>query len=99
MTHLSRLRLVEWRALRAPIAQAVAISFVLSLGDLGAIALFGSQDFQTLPLYLFELMGSYRMDAAAVAALVLLLLSLGLFSVVEFLVVTRHRQGVHHAKH
>ncbi|WP_181318055.1 thiamine/thiamine pyrophosphate ABC transporter permease ThiP [Photobacterium leiognathi] len=99
MTHLSRLRLVEWRALRAPIAQALAISFVLSLGDLGAIALFGSQDFQTLPLYLFELMGSYRMDAAAVAALVLLLLSLGLFSVVEYLVVTRHRQGVHHAKH
>ncbi|EAS63245.1 thiamine/thiamine pyrophosphate ABC transporter permease ThiP [Photobacterium angustum] len=99
MTHLSRLRLVEWRALRAPIAQALAISFVLSLGDLGAIALFGSQDFQTLPLYLFELMGSYRMDAAAVAALVLLLLSLGLFSAVEYLVVTRHRQGAHHAKH
>ena len=50
-------------------------------------------------IYLFELMGSYRMDAAAVAALVLLLLSLGLFSVVEYLVVTRHRQGAHHAKH
>ncbi|MCW8330319.1 thiamine/thiamine pyrophosphate ABC transporter permease ThiP [Photobacterium sp. SDRW27] len=83
MYGLSRLRLVEWRALRKPIAQALAIGFVLSLGDLGAIALFGSQDFQTLPLYLFQLLGSYQMDAAAVAALLLLLLSLGLFTLVE----------------
>jgi len=83
MSGLSRLKLVEWRALRKPIAQALAIGFVLSLGDLGAIALFGSQDFQTLPLYLFQLLGSYQMDAAAVAALLLLLLSLGLFSLVE----------------
>ncbi|OAN19010.1 thiamine ABC transporter permease [Photobacterium jeanii] len=83
MTGLARLRLVEWRALRKPLAQAMAISFVLSLGDLSAIALFGSQSFQTLPLYLFELLGSYQMDAAAVAALILLLLSLGLFTLVE----------------
>ncbi|ELR64671.1 Thiamin ABC transporter, transmembrane component [Photobacterium marinum] len=83
MHGLSRLRLVEWRALRKPLAQALAIGFVLSLGDLGAIALFGSRDFQTLPLYLFQLMGSYQMDAAAVAALILLLLSLGLFTLVE----------------
>lgn len=83
MTGLSRLRLLEWRALRKPLAQAFAIGFVLSLGDLSAIALFGSQDFKTLPLYLFELLGSYQMDAAAVAALILLLLSLGLFTLVE----------------
>ncbi|WP_299019354.1 thiamine/thiamine pyrophosphate ABC transporter permease ThiP [uncultured Photobacterium sp.] len=83
MHGLSRLRLVEWRALRKPLAQALAIGFVLSLGDLGAIALFGSKDFQTLQLYLFQLMGSYQMDAAAVAALILLLLSLGLFTLVE----------------
>ncbi|MEZ8095175.1 thiamine/thiamine pyrophosphate ABC transporter permease ThiP [Photobacterium swingsii] len=83
MAGLSRLRLLEWRALRKPLSQALAIGFVLSLGDLSAIALFGSQNFQTLPLYLFELLGSYQMDAAAVAALILLLLSLGLFTLVE----------------
>lgn len=88
MSGLSRLKLVEWRALRKPIAQALAIGFVLSLGDLGAIALFGSQDFQTLPLYLFQLLGSYQMDAAAVAALLLLLLSLGLFSMVEHVLIS-----------
>ena len=89
MRGLSRLYLVEWRALRKPIAQAMAISFVLSLGDLGAIALFGSQDFQTLPLYLFQLMDSYQMEAAAVAALLLLLLSLGIFTAVENLLLPR----------
>ncbi|UTV27433.1 thiamine/thiamine pyrophosphate ABC transporter permease ThiP [Photobacterium atrarenae] len=83
----ARLRLVEWPALRKPIAQALAMGFVLSLGDLGAIALFGSQGFQTLPLYLYQLLGSYQMDAAAVAALVLLLLSLGLFTLVEKLLI------------
>ncbi|PST88117.1 thiamine/thiamine pyrophosphate ABC transporter permease ThiP [Photobacterium sp. NCIMB 13483] len=93
----SRLRLVEWRALRKPIAQSLAISLVLSLGDLGAIALFGSQDFQTLPLYLFQLMGSYRMDGAAVAALLLLLLSLGLFSAIEYCFQPRRTKGKHHA--
>ncbi|MGF1757965.1 thiamine/thiamine pyrophosphate ABC transporter permease ThiP [Photobacterium sagamiensis] len=92
MSGLSRLRLVEWRALRKPIAQALAIGFVLSLGDLGAIALFGSQDFQTLPLYLFQLLGSYQMDAAAVAALLLLLLSLGLFTVVEKVLIPGHKK-------
>ncbi|PSU05838.1 thiamine/thiamine pyrophosphate ABC transporter permease ThiP [Photobacterium gaetbulicola] len=87
MAGLSRLKLVEWRALKKPFAQSLAIGFVLSLGDLGAIALFGSQDFQTLPLYLFQLLGSYQMDAAAVAALILLTLSLGLFSLVEKLII------------
>jgi len=65
----------------------LAMGFVLSLGDLGAIALFGSQGFQTLPLYLFQLLGSYQMDAAAVAALLLLLLSLGIFTLVEKLLI------------
>ncbi|WP_264954537.1 thiamine/thiamine pyrophosphate ABC transporter permease [Photobacterium damselae] len=90
MSGLSRLYWVEWRLLRYPIAQAVAISFVLSLGDLGAISLFGSQDFQTLPLYLFQLMGSYQMAAASVAALILLLLSFGVFSIIEGILKPNH---------
>ncbi|EOD81008.1 Thiamin ABC transporter, transmembrane component [Grimontia indica] len=80
---INRLKLIEWRALKAPIARAVGISFVLSTGDLGAIALVGSQDFQTLPLYLFHLMGSYQMDAAAAASLILFALSLGSYALIE----------------
>ncbi|MEZ8141409.1 thiamine/thiamine pyrophosphate ABC transporter permease [Enterovibrio sp. FF113] len=89
---INRLRLIEWRALSTPIARAFAVSFVLSTGDLGAIALVGSQDFQTLPLYLFHLMGSYQMDAAAAASLVLFALSLGSYALIETLI-TRKRHA------
>lgn len=81
----ARLRLVEWRVLRRPLASALAISFMLSIGDLSAIALFGSQEFRTLPLYLFQLLGSYQMEAAAVVALILFLFSMGCFVLVETL--------------
>ncbi|WCE31294.1 thiamine/thiamine pyrophosphate ABC transporter permease ThiP [Vibrio sp. SCSIO 43137] len=83
MKGFSRFRLIDWRALHKPMAHAFAISFMLSIGDISAIALFGSQDFKTLPLYLFQLLGSYQMDAAAVVSLTLLLLSLSCFALIE----------------
>lgn len=84
LTGFTRFRLIEWKALRKPMAHAFAIAFIMSVGDLSAVALFGSQDFRTLPLYLFQLLGSYQMDAAAVISLSLLLLSVGVFSVIEW---------------
>ncbi|KGY07998.1 thiamine/thiamine pyrophosphate ABC transporter permease ThiP [Vibrio sinaloensis] len=80
-----RFKVVEWRALKKPMAHAFAISFMFAIGDLSAIALFGSQEFRTLPLYLFQLLGSYQMDAAAVVSLTLLLLSVGCFTLIETL--------------
>ncbi|PWI33628.1 thiamine/thiamine pyrophosphate ABC transporter permease ThiP [Vibrio albus] len=88
-----RLRLIEWRALRKPFAHAFAISFMLSMGDLSAIALFGSQDFRTLPLYLYQLLGSYQMEAAAVVSLCLLLFNVGCFALIEKLF-TRSRKAL-----
>lgn len=79
----NRFKFIEWRAIRQPIVHAFAISFVLSVGDLSAIALFGSQDFTTLPLYLLQLLGSYQMQSAAVIALFLLILSVGTFALIE----------------
>ncbi len=78
-----RVKVIEAKALTRPMAHAFTISFLLSMGDLSAIALFGSQEFRTLPLYLFQLLGSYQMDAAAVVSLTLLVLSVGCFTVVE----------------
>ncbi|MBW3697458.1 thiamine/thiamine pyrophosphate ABC transporter permease ThiP [Vibrio sp. T187] len=92
MTGFNRFKLVEWRALRKPIAQAFSISFMLSIGDLSAIALFGSQEFRTLPLYLFQLLGSYQMEAAAVVSVSLLLLSVGSFTVIERLLTSKPRK-------
>ena len=57
-----------------------ALAFCISLGDLGVIALFGSQDFATLPWLLFQKMGSYRTDDAAGIALILLVLVLVVFA-------------------
>jgi thiamine transport system permease protein len=56
-----------------------ALSFCFSLGDLGIIALFGSDELVTLPWYLYELMGSYRTHQAASVALILLLLVVSIF--------------------
>lgn len=75
------MRLVDWPALRRPLLAAFAFAMALSLGDLGVIALFGSQDVQTLPYLLLARMSSYRTaDAAGLAlflgALTLLLMLL-----------------------
>lgn len=71
-----RMRLVDWPGLRRPMAVAVAFAMALSLGDLGAIALFGSRDTITLPYLLLQRMGSYRTSDAAGLALVLGLICL-----------------------
>ncbi|CCJ96456.1 Thiamin ABC transporter, transmembrane component [Cronobacter malonaticus 681] len=80
---LNRLRLVETRALRVPLAQAMAFACVLSIGDFGVVALFGNEDFRTLPFYLYQQIGAYRSDAGAVTALLLLLLCFLLFTLIE----------------
>jgi thiamine transport system permease protein len=55
----------------------------LSLGDLGVIALFGSEGVQTLPYLLYARMGSYRTADAAGLALILGIVCLGLMMLVE----------------
>jgi thiamine transport system permease protein len=50
----------------------------LSLGDLGVIALFGSDAVQTLPYLLLARMGSYRTEDAAGLALLLGIVCLAL---------------------
>ncbi len=66
-------RLVEYPLLGRDIGVTLALAFCFSLGDLGVIALFGTQDFQTLPLMMFRALGAYRNnDAAAIAAILLL---------------------------
>jgi thiamine transport system permease protein len=79
----NRLRLVEWPLLRKPLGLALALSAALAVGDLGVIALFGTQDTTTLPLLIYQRMAAYQLNAAAVTALVLTALCLGLFVVIE----------------
>lgn len=88
----SRLRLIDWPQLRRPLGMAFAIATTLSAGDLGAIALFGSERVTTLPLLLYQRMGSYRLDEAAVTAGLLLCLCLA-----SFLFLQRAIGGSRHA--
>lgn len=83
MSGFTRLRVIELRALKRPLAQALAFACVLSIGDFGAVALFGNEQFRTLPFYLYQQIGSYRSQDGAVTALLLLLLCFLLFTVIE----------------
>lgn len=79
----SRFRLIDWPLLRRDTGRALALATGLSLGDLTAIALFGNEHSMTLPLLLYRLMASYRMDEAAAVAALLTLLCLGGFVAIE----------------
>lgn len=79
MTGWAWLRLVWLPRMRRPMGFAAGLAAALAMGDLGVIALFADPDRATLPLQVYRLMGSYQMEAAAGAALLLLGLSLGLF--------------------
>jgi len=79
----NRLRLIELKALKRPLAQALAFACVLSIGDFGVVALFGNEDFRTLPFWLYQQIGSYRSEQGAVTALLLLLLCFLLFTLIE----------------
>jgi thiamine transport system permease protein len=73
------LRTVEVPLLRRALALAAVLALAFSLGELGAVLLFAGEANETLPLWIFRLMGRYRFDDAYGAALLLLCLMGGLF--------------------
>lgn len=83
ITGWNRLRLVDWPSMRRPLATGFAFAMALSLGDLGVIALFGSDAMKTLPYLLYERMGSYRTADAAGLALIIALVCLGLMTLAD----------------
>ncbi|APO76752.1 thiamine ABC transporter permease protein ThiP [Rhizobium etli 8C-3] len=76
ITSLARLRFIDWPALKKPLLTALSFAMALSLGDLGAVALFGSEGFVTLPWLIYSRMGSYRTNDADGLALILGLICL-----------------------
>lgn len=71
ITGVNRIRQIDVPALLAPLATGFVFAVALSLGDLGAIALFGSDRIVTLPWLLYQKLGSYRTADAAGLALLL----------------------------
>jgi thiamine transport system permease protein len=68
---IARLRLIDWPGLRKPFFTALSFAMALSLGDLGAVALFGSDSLMTLPWLVYSKLGSYRTNDADGYALIL----------------------------
>lgn len=85
-----RLTLVEFSLMRHELVYVASIAFCMSLGDLGVIALFGSQDFITLPWLLYQKMGAYRTTEAAGIAAFMLTMTLIVFLVAPRLLAKDH---------
>ncbi len=80
---MARLRWLTLPRLARPLGFGAGVAAALSMGDLGVITLFAGESGATLPLFVHRLMGAYRMEAAAGAALVLVAASFGLFALFD----------------
>ena len=78
LTGFTRLRVIDVPAMQRPLFQALLFAFVLSLGDLTAVTLLGTQGLLTLPSLISQQMGNYRGSAAGGTALFLAILCYGL---------------------
>ncbi len=78
-----RIQRLDWPVLRPMLVWGWVFAFGLSLGDFGVVALFGSQDFQTLPYLLYQKLGSYRSHDAFALALWLWLPLWALFAIAQ----------------
>ncbi|MFV0292398.1 MAG: thiamine/thiamine pyrophosphate ABC transporter permease ThiP [Paracoccus sp. (in: a-proteobacteria)] len=79
MTGFARLRLLTLPRLARPLGFAGGLAAALSMGDLGVITLFADSESATLPLKLYQLMNSYRMQDAAGCAVLLMGISFAMF--------------------
>lgn len=74
-----RIRLLLLPRLRRAIGFAGGLAAALAMGDLGVVALFADPAQATLPMQVYALMGAYRMEQAAGAAVLLTVLGFALF--------------------
>jgi thiamine transport system permease protein len=79
LTGWTRLRMAILPRLRRPLGFGAGLAAAFSMGDLGVIALFSAPGQATLPMEMYRLMGSYRTEDAEGAAVLLMLLALGMF--------------------
>ncbi|MDB5542563.1 MAG: thiamine/thiamine pyrophosphate transporter permease ThiP [Devosia sp.] len=79
LTGWQQFRAVEWPLIGREAGVVLALAFCFSLGDLGVIALFGTEDFATLPFVMYRALGAYRTNDAATIAALMLCISLAAF--------------------
>ncbi|MCH9845216.1 MAG: hypothetical protein K0U39_06870 [Alphaproteobacteria bacterium] len=82
LPNLMILRDIFLPQLKFPIILAGIFGFCLSFGDISALALFGNENFVTLPFLIFSLLGSYRIDQAFTLFALMLLIYIALFRII-----------------
>jgi thiamine transport system permease protein len=88
LADLNPTRFTHWRYIYLPylkplLRRVLAISFVLALGDMSVFAIFGSDDWRTLPWLIYTLAGGYRLAEAALVSVLLLALALAALRFLE----------------
>ena len=80
-----RFKLITFPTIFPAISFSMGLGCALSMGDLGVITLFSFGDFQTLPLAIFRLMMSYKMDYAFSSSVLLIIICFSLFQLFDSL--------------
>ena len=70
---------VEWPLIASEVGVVAALAFCFSMGDLGVVSLFGTDDFSTLPLLMSRSLAAYRSNEAGGIAMIMLLLTVAAF--------------------
>ncbi|MFQ3230948.1 hypothetical protein [Reinekea sp.] len=85
LNSVAKARYLYWPLMKSVLPWAFALSMVLSVGDLGVAALIGSAQFTTLPILIYQAMGSYQMILATQLSVILLMVSVVILMVGEWL--------------
>ena len=80
-----RFKLITFPTIFPAISFSMGLGCALSMGDLGVITLFSFADFQTLPLAIYRLMMSYKMDYAFSSSVLLIIICFFLFQLFDYL--------------
>ena len=70
----NRFIIIDFPAMKNVFGLSLGLCACLSLGDLSVIALFGSQNFQTIPWLIFQYMSTYRINEAASVSCLLIII-------------------------
>ena len=70
---LTRFALIEWPVIKLPVITAFIIASIISSSDLIIVSFFGTNNFSTLSLLIFRLMGSYQIQESQAVALLFLI--------------------------
>ena len=84
LTSWQQFKFVYLPALVRVLPWSFVLAMVLSVGDLGVAALLGSAQFVTIPILIYQAMGSYQMVLASQLTLLLLFICSGLLIVAEW---------------